>query len=109
IIHSDLSMVLRTSHIFMHRLSTVMFQKAHLVHPQKSWKLIINIEFQSSYHLLSPINILGRSARMEHLPDDLLIESYHKATELKLSPDFITLIEREILRRNLSHKLEYSS
>ncbi|HLR80594.1 MAG TPA: sporulation histidine kinase inhibitor Sda [Bacillota bacterium] len=46
---------------------------------------------------------------MEHLPDDLLIESYHKATELKLSPDFITLIEREILRRNLSHKLEYSS
>ncbi|HEX6593126.1 MAG TPA: sporulation histidine kinase inhibitor Sda [Bacillota bacterium] len=45
---------------------------------------------------------------MEHLPDDLLIESYHKATELKLSPDFITLIEKEIHRRNLCHKLEYS-
>lgn len=40
---------------------------------------------------------------MEHLSDDLLIESYFTATRLKLSPDFISLIEDEIHRRSLSH------
>ncbi|WP_409289401.1 sporulation histidine kinase inhibitor Sda [Peribacillus sp. SCS-26] len=42
---------------------------------------------------------------MNKLSDDLLIESYHKARELKLSPDFIQLIESEINRRTLTHKI----
>jgi len=43
---------------------------------------------------------------MEHLSDELLIESYHKANELKLSPDFLSLIKDEIHRRCLTDKLE---
>jgi developmental checkpoint coupling sporulation initiation to replication initiation len=43
---------------------------------------------------------------MEHLSDELLIESYHTASELKLSPDFLLLMEEEIHRRCLSHKIE---
>ncbi|GMB07550.1 developmental checkpoint coupling sporulation initiation to replication initiation [Thermolongibacillus altinsuensis] len=46
---------------------------------------------------------------MRCLPDQLLIESYHKAKELELSPDFIKLIELEIFRRSLSHKIKVSS
>ncbi|MGP3609263.1 sporulation histidine kinase inhibitor Sda [Anoxybacteroides rupiense] len=46
---------------------------------------------------------------MKLLPDDLLIESYYKAKELKLSPEFIEMIEREILRRSLGHKIKLSS
>jgi developmental checkpoint coupling sporulation initiation to replication initiation len=46
---------------------------------------------------------------MKHLTDDLLIESYYKAVELKLNPEFIELIEREILRRSLGHKIKLSS
>ncbi|WP_078545500.1 sporulation histidine kinase inhibitor Sda [Litchfieldia alkalitelluris] len=46
---------------------------------------------------------------MRKLSDDLLIESYFKATELKLSPEFIFLIEKEIRRRSLSHKIKVSS
>ncbi|ANB58771.1 sporulation inhibitor sda [Anoxybacillus sp. B7M1] len=46
---------------------------------------------------------------MKRLPDDLLIESYYKAKELKLSPEFIEMIEREILRRSLGHKIKLSS
>ncbi len=42
---------------------------------------------------------------MENLSDELLIESYHKARELKLSHDFILLIKQEIDRRHLSMKL----
>ncbi|MFD1850208.1 sporulation histidine kinase inhibitor Sda [Oceanobacillus bengalensis] len=45
---------------------------------------------------------------MEHLSDDLLIESYYTANELNLSVDFITLIEEEIQRRSLSHKVKYT-
>ncbi|GAB3050605.1 sporulation histidine kinase inhibitor Sda [Virgibacillus ainsalahensis] len=45
---------------------------------------------------------------MEHLSDELLIESYHKANELNLSPDFLSLIEEEILRRCLSYKIKSS-
>src|SRR5699024_12218105 len=52
IIHSGLSMVLRTSHIFMHRLSTVMIQKAHLVHPQKSRSEEHTSELQSHFELV---------------------------------------------------------
>jgi len=42
---------------------------------------------------------------MQKLSDDLLIESYFKARNLKLSKDFIRLIEREIERRSLGYKL----
>lgn len=43
---------------------------------------------------------------MEHLSDDLLIESYYTANKLNLSPDFIALIEEEIDRRKLTHKIK---
>lgn len=46
---------------------------------------------------------------MEHLSDELLIESYHKANELDLSSEFIHLIEKEIRRRSLTLKIKYSS
>lgn len=39
---------------------------------------------------------------MQQLSDKLLIESYYKANELDLSPDFVELIEEEIFRRNLN-------
>ncbi|MRH43050.1 sporulation histidine kinase inhibitor Sda [Aquibacillus halophilus] len=42
---------------------------------------------------------------MEHLSDDLLIESYYKATELELSREFILLIEKELQRRSLLHEI----
>ncbi|ACJ33188.1 histidine kinase KinA inhibitor Sda [Anoxybacillus flavithermus NBRC 109594] len=47
--------------------------------------------------------------KMKCLPDDLLIESYYKAKELQLSKEFIQLIEREIFRRRLHHKLKQTS
>ncbi|TMN21025.1 sporulation histidine kinase inhibitor Sda [Lentibacillus cibarius] len=43
---------------------------------------------------------------MEDLSDELLLESYYKANELNLSPDFIYLIEKEISRRNLTNKVK---
>lgn len=43
-----------------------------------------------------------RLTMMQKLTDDLLIESYHKAKQLKLSKEFICLIESEIHRRSLS-------
>lgn len=46
---------------------------------------------------------------MRKLSDELLVESYQKARKLKLSPDFIRLIEIEIHRRSLSHKIKVSS
>ena len=46
---------------------------------------------------------------MQRLSDELLIESYYKAKELKLSPDFIQLIESEIRRRSLYHKIKLTS
>lgn len=45
---------------------------------------------------------------MDYLSDELLIESYHKANELNLSSDFLSLIEEEIHRRSLTHRLEHS-
>lgn len=42
---------------------------------------------------------------MEHLSDELLIESYHKAKKLNLSTDFLSLIVEEINRRSLSYKI----
>jgi developmental checkpoint coupling sporulation initiation to replication initiation len=46
---------------------------------------------------------------MRKLSDELLIESYFKARELNLSPDFIYLIETEIHRRSLFNKMKVSS
>ncbi|WP_404443861.1 sporulation histidine kinase inhibitor Sda [Sutcliffiella horikoshii] len=46
---------------------------------------------------------------MRKLSDELLLESYHKATELKLSTDFILLIELEIKRRSLNYKIKATS
>ncbi|MDQ1144958.1 MAG: sporulation histidine kinase inhibitor Sda [Bacillus sp. (in: firmicutes)] len=46
---------------------------------------------------------------MRKLSDELLIESYFKAKELNLSPDFIGLIESEIYRRSLNNKIKLSS
>lgn len=43
---------------------------------------------------------------MKHLSDELLLESYKKANELHLSPDFIYLIEKELHRRCLSHEFK---
>lgn len=39
---------------------------------------------------------------MRKLSDELLIETYLKAKELKLSPDFIRLLEKELHRRSLT-------
>lgn len=49
------------------------------------------------------------SSDMRKLSDELLIESYHKARELKLNPEFIRLIETEIHRRSLTNKIRVSS
>ncbi len=46
---------------------------------------------------------------MQALSDELLIESYFKARELKLSLEFIYLIEAEINRRSLSTKIKITS
>lgn len=46
---------------------------------------------------------------MRKLSDELLVESYYKAIELKLSLDFIRLIETEIHRRSLTQKVKISS
>jgi developmental checkpoint coupling sporulation initiation to replication initiation len=43
---------------------------------------------------------------MKKLSDELLIGSYFKACELNLSPDFIHLVEMEIHRRSLTHKIK---
>lgn len=46
---------------------------------------------------------------MKNLSDELLIESYFKARELNLSPEFINLIESEMHRRSLYNKIKKSS
>lgn len=38
---------------------------------------------------------------MRKLSDELLIETYHKAKKLDLSPDFILLLEKELQRRSI--------
>lgn len=42
---------------------------------------------------------------MHTLSDDLLLESYFKATQLRLDMEFIRLIESEIHRRSLTDKI----
>ncbi|WP_133581072.1 sporulation histidine kinase inhibitor Sda [Aureibacillus halotolerans] len=46
---------------------------------------------------------------MKQLTDELLLESYFKASELKLNPEFIRLIEQEIRRRSLHAKIKLTS
>lgn len=46
---------------------------------------------------------------MKNLSDDLLIETYFKAIELKLSSDFVFLVKEEIGRRSLLAKIKKTS
>ncbi|WP_243290633.1 sporulation histidine kinase inhibitor Sda [Bacillus sp. FJAT-47783] len=46
---------------------------------------------------------------MKKLSDELLVESYFKATEMKLSEDFIELIKLEINRRSLEYMLRVTT
>ncbi|WP_017755864.1 sporulation histidine kinase inhibitor Sda [Calidifontibacillus oryziterrae] len=46
---------------------------------------------------------------MRTLSDELLIESFYKAIELNLNPDFIQLIQTEIDRRHLNNKIRKTS
>ncbi|MGR3765113.1 sporulation histidine kinase inhibitor Sda [Rossellomorea sp. NS-SX7] len=46
---------------------------------------------------------------MRKLSDELLLDSYYKACQLKLNAEFIRLIEMEIHRRSLSHRIKASS
>lgn len=52
---------------------------------------------------------IGGERWMQLLSDELLIETYYKAIELKLSPDFIRLIETEMDRRALNRNVKGSS
>ena len=45
--------------------------------------------------------------QMKRLSDELLLETYRKALELNLSPEFIQLIEEEIKRRFLYNKCNH--
>ena len=45
---------------------------------------------------------------MNNLSNELLLESYYKAIQLRLSTEFIYLIESEIHRRALSHNIKAS-
>ncbi|MBH9967534.1 sporulation histidine kinase inhibitor Sda [[Bacillus] enclensis] len=46
---------------------------------------------------------------MRKLSDELLLDSYYKARQLKLSSEFIRLIEMEIHRRSLSNRIKATS
>lgn len=50
-----------------------------------------------------------RRIHLNNMPDELLIESYFKAKELNLNPEFIYLLENEIRRRSLTHLIKISS
>lgn len=42
---------------------------------------------------------------MHSLSNELLIQTYYQAIEQKLSPDFIDMLFKEILKRNLQPQL----
>jgi len=46
---------------------------------------------------------------LENLSDELLIESYRKATELQLSYEFIQLMEVEMVRRSLMEDEQFTN
>ena len=45
---------------------------------------------------------------MLSIPDDFLLDSYKKAIALKLCPQFINLLEKEIRRRSI-HSSKYGT
>lgn len=47
--------------------------------------------------------------KMENLSDELLIETYRKALELKLNQDFIDLIYKELYKRSLHDRVKLTS
>jgi developmental checkpoint coupling sporulation initiation to replication initiation len=61
------------------------------------------------YILVPFIFLMEVHSGLRKLSDELLIESYYKARELNLSPEFIHLIETEIHRRSLFNKMKISS
>lgn len=61
------------------------------------------------YILVPFIFLMEVHSGLRKLSDELLIESYYKARELNLSPEFIHLIEKEIHRRSLFNKMKISS
>ncbi len=73
------------------------------------WYSILNRTIQLPYHSLSGGDMPLAAEIMEKLSDELLTESYYKAKELKLNPEFILLIKQEIIRRSLEDKLQQSA
>ncbi len=59
-------------------------------------------------YFLQEVQAVYSAKVMRKLSDELLIESYFKATEMNLSEDFIELIRVEIKRRSLNHVLKAS-
>lgn len=45
--------------------------------------------------------MMERGCNMEYLSDKLLIDSYKKALDLDLNQDFIRVLEKELVRRQL--------
>ena len=46
---------------------------------------------------------------MKKLSDELLLDAYNTALKLKLSSDFIELLEKEMNRRNLAFRSQPAS
>ncbi|MFC2947588.1 sporulation histidine kinase inhibitor Sda [Virgibacillus sediminis] len=46
---------------------------------------------------------------MKHLSDELLIHAYKKALVMDLDGDFISLLEEELERRKLWHRVGHSA
>lgn len=59
--------------------------------------------------IFKEVELLIAAEMMKNLSDDLLIETYYKAIELKLSADFIFLIKEEIERRSLIDEIRKTS
>jgi developmental checkpoint coupling sporulation initiation to replication initiation len=43
---------------------------------------------------------------MKNLNNDMLVEAYVKAKELRLNEDFIMLLQKELEKRDLQHKVD---
>lgn len=59
--------------------------------------------------MLGGVCTILRPTSMQKLSDELLVQSYFKATELKLNHEFIELIKLELKRRSLGHVLKVYS
>lgn len=51
----------------------------------------------------------GYAVTMKNLSNELLIETYFKAIELKLSSEFVFLVKEELGRRSLLAKIKKTS